>query len=340
MTATAAHAKAQLKIHRIVRMWTVLAIAMGTLATAADFNERVLEAGRLYRQGDYSGAETILIGALKETDSFSPGDPRRAIVLNNLGSVYQYMNRYTQAEQCYRRAVDIEAKLWGTGEDKPFRSTLNLAALYIETGQYEKAERLELRSLAEQPSARRNDGDFARLLLLIGDLEEHQGRYAKAQECDEKALTIFEKLAPDGRQAMETLNGLCVLYQASRRNVDALSYCERSLKIAEGLSNLEPSMQALLQANVGTLQFLVHGSEQAEPFYSKALAVAETGLGPKHPLLGRILLSYADFLERTKRQGQAKQFRRRAKAILAADTDVSRKYSVDLSDLLKGQSRR
>jgi hypothetical protein len=104
------------------------------------------------------------------------------------------------------------------------------------------------------------------------------------------------------------------------------------------MPNLEPSMQALLLANVGTLQFLVHGPAEAEPFFAKALVTAESGLG-RDPLFGQILLSYADLLERTNRKAEAKECRRRAKAILeAASAADSTKYTVDLGDLLRRQS--
>lgn len=324
-----------------IRLWLVLAAAAGAAPAADDFMERLLAAGQLHRQGEYAGAENILLAALKDADNFPPDDPRRAIVLNNLGSVYQYMNRYSQAERCYRRAVEIEEKLPWTVDDKPFRSILNLAALYIEAGQYEKAERLGLRTLAEQLRPRRDNLDFARLLLLLGDLEKLGGEYGKAQEYYEGALVTSENSAEGGSQTVDTLNNLCVLYSQSGRNADALSRCERALRISEGMDHLEPFMQPLLLANVGTLRFLVNGPADAEPFYVKALAVAESRLGQAHPILGRILLSYADLLDRTNRKPEAKRCRRRAGAILdAAPAADLRKYTVGLSDLLKGQSRR
>ena len=288
-----------MKTSSMAMLSTLLLAGASAPAAPDDFTERLLAAQRLFVQADYSGAEKILLEALKEADSFAPYDARRAIVLNNLGSVYQFLDRYGQAERCYRRAVEIEQKIWGTTDDKPFRSLLNLAALYIEAGQYEKAEQLGLYSLAEHQRTQK-DPDFARLLLLLSDLEEHHGRYEKAQEHDERALAIFEMLAPDGRQTMETLNNLCVLYREGGRNAEALSRCERALKIAERVPGLEASMQSLLLANVGTLQFLVHGPAEAEPFYSKALTIADSALGPDHPLFGRILLSYADLLDRTR----------------------------------------
>jgi len=320
-------------------------VLLGVYAAPAapdDIAHRLSAAEQLYREGNYAGAETMLRAVLRDAERFEPDDPRRAIALNNLGAVYHFMNKYQQAESCYRRAVELEATMRWAGNDKPIRSVLNLAGLYIETGRYGKAERLGLRSLAEQePISRRNGTDYAKLLSLLGHLEWGQARYLQAQQYSERALAIYRYVLPEGRETLETLNNLCVLYGESGRSADALSSCEGALRIAERMRNLEPSLHVSLLANVGVFQFLVHGPSDAEPFFNKALFVAENDLVAAHSVVGRILLSYAALLERTSRKTQAKEYRRRAKVILkAASLTDSRKYTVDLDDLLKKSSRR
>jgi tetratricopeptide (TPR) repeat protein len=324
-----------------VLLWASLVAAGIALAAPDDFVQRLLAADQLHRQGDNAGAETILLEELEKADHFGSDNPRKAIVLNNLGSVYHFMDKYQQAEHCYRRAVEIESRLGGTGGDSLIRSVINLAALYIDTGQYAKAERLGLASLAEhQATIVAKSPDFARLLALLGDLEQRRGRYSKAQQYEEDALAIFEELAPDGSQSMVTLNNLCILYGETGRNTDALSYCERALRIAEG-TTVQPFMQASLLANVGALQFVVHGTAKAEPFYKKALAIAENALDRQQTLFAHILLSYAVVLDRTSRKVQAEECRRRAKAILeAASMTDPRKFTVDLGDMRRRSSNR
>jgi len=233
-----------------VLLWVALVAAGIALAAPDDFVQRLLAADQLHRQGDNAGAETILLEELEKADHFGSDNPRKAIVLNNLGSVYHFMDKYQQAEHCYRRAVEIEGRLGGSGGDRLIRSVINLAALYIDTGQYAKAERLGLASLAEhQATIVAKSPDFARLLALLGDLEQRRGRYSKAQQYEEDALAIFEGLAPDGSQSMVTLNNLCILYGETGRNTDALLYCERALRIAALSSRLRttssPEMFAL-----------------------------------------------------------------------------------------------
>jgi tetratricopeptide (TPR) repeat protein len=318
----------------------LLSVGAGS-AVSNDFAQLVREAEQLCRQGDYARAEPILLAALNEADRFGPDDPRRAIVWNNLGSVYHFMNKYPQAERCYRHAVEIEEKLWSGSDERPTRSILNLAALYIETGRYGKAERLGLRSIADhQTASQRTHSDYARLLVLLGDLEWRQGKYSSALEYTERAVAIFEHLPPDGSQIAETLNSLCVLYGQTGCNADALSSCYRALSIGEAGSGLEPSLQASLLANTGTFEFLAGRPADAESLYKRALTVAEDKLGRGHPLLARILLSYAVVLEHTSRKSEAKECRRRAKAILAtASTADQGRYTVDLDDLLRKSPR-
>ena len=94
------------------------------------------------------------------------------------------------------------------------------------------------------------------------------------------------------------------------------------------------SMQALLLANLGTTHLVVRGPWAAEPFYKRALPIADSRLGAAHPLVGRILSCYAVVLKQTQRKAEAKAAERHARAIWQADArnDLGR-FMVDASEL-------
>jgi tetratricopeptide (TPR) repeat protein len=321
----------------IFRMWCIAA-TLGMLYGDSDgFNERLLFAEQLHRQGQYARAATILREALTEAEATDPGGLRVAVVLNNLGSIYHFMNKFGQAETCYRRAINIEAKAWGTVQDKPIRSTLNLAALYIDTGQYAKAEYLGLAALAsrelEPPPPREN---IARLFATLGAIDYGLNRRKSAVQYEEKALAIWEHLSPDGVEAMETLNNLGIMYAADGRNAEALAAFERALAMARKSLSPDDRLRAALLSNAGALHFMEHGAAAAEPFYQLSLSVAEAGLGREHPLVGQVLLSYAVVLQRTRQKTRAKEYKHRGEAILRQASGLDhRKYMVDIHDLLK-----
>ena len=105
----------------------------------------------------------------------------------------------------------------------------NLAVLYIETGQFGKAERLDLRSLTSRASEwKLDDADVAWLLATLGMLEYRRARYAEAERHQEAALAIWERLAPKGRKTAQILNNLGLVQTKTGRHADALSSYERA----------------------------------------------------------------------------------------------------------------
>ena len=192
-----------------------------------------------------------------------------------------------------------------------------MAALYAETDQYAKSDRLELRSVVARASEFGLDhADAAWLLATLGVLEYRRARYADAERDQNAALAISEKVAPNGPATSQILNNLGLIQLRTRRYAEALSSFRRPAAVGEAAMNPDYPMQALLLANLGTTHLLLNGPTEAEPFYTRALALAENRIGTEHPLVGRILSCYAVVLRQTNRKGQAKDIERHAKAIV------------------------
>ena len=96
-------------------------------------------ANRKSGEGDYLQAMKVMRMALAEAEIFGPDDNRVAMTLNNLGTIYQYLGRYTEAEKCYRRSMLIWQKSGNDFQVHIATSLNNLASLYKQTGQYSKA---------------------------------------------------------------------------------------------------------------------------------------------------------------------------------------------------------
>ncbi len=56
---------------------------------------------------------------------------------------------------------------------------------------------------------------------------------------------------------------------------------------------------------------------EAEPLYTRSLAIREKALGPEHPHVAMSLENYAALLQKTKRNAEAARMEVRAKAIRA-----------------------
>jgi tetratricopeptide (TPR) repeat protein len=301
----------------LFRLWFgISATAVCLTAYADDLAISLRTADKLWEAGNKAAAEKLLLNALRATQGVERDGTRRASVLSKLGSAYLSEGRYTAAESCYRRAIDIWKQRAETHEEL-VRAVGNLAVLYLETGQYAKADRLQLRSIVAQFSgSNRESADVSWLLATQGVLDYRCGRYAEAETNQNDALAIAEKLAPLGPEITQILNNLGVVQLRTRRYGAALSSYRRALAIADAAGTVADSTKALLLANLGTAHLMTSGPSYAEPFYVDALASARDSPGSTDLLLGRILWCYAVVLRQTNRNEEAERMERRSTHIL------------------------
>lgn len=320
-------------------LWIAASAGFTPAADQDAFSRRLDECENLHRKGNYGEAEKRLLVLLTETNGPGAAELRKLAVLHNLGSVYHSMSRYLQAEQCYRRALEIEKAAGAAASEFHFQTTVNLASLYIDTGQYPKARRLGLNSLAEsRPLPRRHDASFARLLATLGALEFSQGRLEAAERFELEALKLWGELGPNGVELIEALSNIGYLYMEMGRHAKARVSYERALAIAAVTLPADDPAQIRLLMNAGTFHAVVDGRAEAEPYYRRALAIAQEKLGDEHPVLGSILTSYAVLLESSGQKAQAKQYSRRAQSIRNAhDRTDPGIHTVDIEDLRRNK---
>lgn len=315
--------------------WMAVWAGLSPAAAQDSFSDRLDHSEQLHRQGAYAQAEKQLLALLAEAEVPGAGDLRKVAVLHNLGSVYHSMSNYLQAEHCYRRALEIETAAGAAASEFHFQSTVNLACLYMDTGQYGKVDRMGLHSLAEsRPQSRRKEASFARLLATLGALEFVQGRLDAAERSAFKALKLWEELKPDGVELIEVLSNLGLLYMEMGRYAEARASFDRALAMAGATLSAGNPAQLQLLMNAGTFHAVVDGWATAEPFYRRALAIAQDKLGDEHPVLGSILTSYAVLLESAGQKARAKQYKLRAQSIRFANDRIDpRSHTVDVRDL-------
>ena len=140
---------------------------------------------------------------------------------------------------------------------------------------------------------------------------------------------------------MQVLNNLGAVYAESGRSSEALASYQRALEIGERRVGPDHPELIILLANTGAAHYFAAGPERAEPYYRRALDIGERRLGPQHSLVGKVMLYYAAVLKRMDRKAEAKQYQRRAKAILSAsETTPPGSHTVEFNSLVQGTSKR
>ena len=162
----------------------------------------------------------------------------------------------------------------------------NLAGLYFEIGNYDKALPLyqrafDIREKALGPKC----PIFGSTLNRFGLLYHYMGDYDKALPLYQRALDIFENvLGPQHPVVATTLNNIAGVYLDIRDYKKALPLYYRAFNIQE--KELDPQRSpdiAITLNNIGLLLHYIKDYDGALMFYQKAFEIHEKNLVPKYP---------------------------------------------------------
>jgi tetratricopeptide (TPR) repeat protein len=190
----------------------------------------------------------------------------------------------------------LEAEL---GPQHPSIATTlnNLAALYLEMGEYEKALQLFQRALnIREKVLGTKHLDVAQTLNNLAELYLKTGEYEEALQLFQRALDIREKvLGTKHLDVAITLNNLAALYLKMGNYEKALHFFRRALDVRESTLGPEHTSVATTLNNLATLYLKMGNHEKALSHYKRALDIREKILGPKHPDVATTLNNLAAF---------------------------------------------
>lgn len=172
--------------------------------------------------------------------------PDRAVSWNNLGNACKSLNRYDEAIEAYRRALELDpACPW------PYH---NLAFVYAEQGLYDQAIPLYRRAIEQQPLDRSRavswDG-LANVFTILGRFDEAIEAYQQAIELDpayalpwhslgqihqalgrsEEALTAYQRAIELDPEYAPSRHHLGDLYRALEREGEAVNSYIRAIEL-------------------------------------------------------------------------------------------------------------
>ena len=223
------------------------------------------------------------------------------------------------------------------GVPKPL---ISLTSLYMESGLYDKAERL-LRPWVRNP-VDETDPVSINLLHSFAAVQFTRGKYSEAESLYRRVLKAAEiTFGPQSQEVAYTLNNLSMLLVRTGRSKEVGPHLEQALAIWESTLAPDHPHVARALANLAAFYCSTGKHSTAEPLFRRALAIAESSLGPENRLVAKILSEYALLLRKTKRKDEAKVLETRSHAIRQshAPEDLGRQ-TVDLRDLLTSRDDR
>ena len=187
--------------------------------------------------GDRAAAERALEAAIAIAEGTADGSPALALALARLGEIKHLDGKQGEAEQLFRRALEINER--ALGQEHPDLVVLlnDLSRLYLKRGAHSEAEPLLLRLHAIKRAKGEDHPEVATVLASLASVKQALGLYDAAEQLWRRVLDIRERtLAPHHfsiATALEHLGDTCAargkLNEALRHRLRALAMREMTL---------------------------------------------------------------------------------------------------------------
>lgn len=267
-----------------------LAIVVMGLAAAESPQEEATrlnnEAARLANVGKYDDAERSYRAALsiKSVDNFT-----QAKVSDNLAVLYQALDRFPDAEQMYRRALELRRKSSPPASPEIAHSMNDLAQIYWTEGRYWEARNL-LSDAVKLEEAHPDDPKLPLILNNLAVIQTDFHEYRKAEELLRRTLSACEDLhGPGSIEFAIALNNLAQVLESQKDYAQASPIFQKAVGILENLGPRAARDLAGTLANLGHMYHQQNRNEEAERTELRALALADSNPPLDAPLRATIL---------------------------------------------------
>lgn len=289
------------------------------LADQPGVQARMLHAiGAVYEAlGQYDKSQRTFEEALQLLEqTVGPEDAAVARSLNILGNVLRVQGNYARAETVLTRAAEIYAQTTSLPRSRGDVAN-NLGALYLETGQFKRADSLLVSAvrLYEEAFGPR-DTLLANSLSNLGAVYLSQGLLSKAESTLTRSLSIRqERLPPNHPDLADVLNNLGATYWFQGAYERAEPFYRQALEIYERSLGHDHMSTGSALNNLGETYWKMGDLVQAESFLRRALETKIRAVGPEHLTVSSTLTTLANVLRDGGSSTEADALYRRALTI-------------------------
>ncbi len=262
---------------------------LGKYKEAESFYDEMLEIVRRERGEDYIRSYPLL--------------------MCNLARVYSAQGRYREAEQLFRKTLEIAE--WGAEHRWRLVYTADLADMYRDQGRYGEAEPMLAKILEAQ---RRQLGNGHKITLIsmynLGRVYTAQRSYEKAEGLLKEGLKLGrQQLREEHPATLRFVNALAVLYAKRGNDVEAERFFKEALQGRH--KELGPDHPETLETknDLGVLYKMQGKYEDAQRLLHEAVDGRTEKLGPQHPHTLASLRNLIDLYEAWGEPKEAEKWR-------------------------------
>lgn len=270
---------------------------------------------------DVTVMETLNAAVSKIEKSFANQPEIEAAVREAIGMTYVQLERYKEAEQLLKQALEIRQSFLGEKHLDTMRSYKALGSFYIELGKLDEAEALTRKSLslARKLLGNRHEqvGDsllnLAGIVVLRGDLDEAESMYRKV-------LSIWKK-DQDHLGVAWASSSLAGLLVKKEEYEEAEVLYQKALRIFREKEGAEYPMVATILHGLALLKKERDDCEAALSLLAEAIKIAEKSLGRKDISYINFVVTYGECLTNLKQYKEAENQLLSAYSVLKSRLD-------------------
>ncbi len=245
--------------------------------------------------GNYRAAEENYKQAIALLGA-SDGDGNAGILTDNLAALYGMTDRFEEAEQQHKRALQLLEQALGREHREVGTAAANFGALLSEAGRFAEAEPLLRRALAIAEA--QSPQDLVRIAITLDNIAgmlRAMSRMDEALSHQQRATELFEKALPASHPTVaQTRNNLGRLLLDMGRPAEAEAQLLRSLESTEGVYGEGHAIVSATVANLGVAHIATKQYDKARAELNRALRGLERSFGATHTRLTDTLVPLAE----------------------------------------------
>lgn len=205
--------------------------------------------------------------------------------LNSIACVKLAQGNYEDAEELYRKALEIDEHTIGRNHPYFATSLSNLADALGPQGKYEQAEKLYLEALEiNKKTTGCNHPDFAGRINNLGALYRRQKKYEQAEDLFRQTLEICDLTV--GREHPNyaiTLTNLAVVQEDQEKYEEAAKHYTQALDLGKKTIGEDHPDYATRLNNFACLYVKMERIKEARAMVEQAFRIFTDRFGPNHP---------------------------------------------------------
>jgi eukaryotic-like serine/threonine-protein kinase len=241
---------------------------------------------------------TLLDRGVQEAESLNNDPEVQAELYGTLGSIYQKLGKYDQADSLLQKALNQRKSLFGPDSPQVAESVVALGLLRSDQARLDAAEKLVREGLEiDKRRLPSNHPAFVKTLLAFGKILAERGSYDEALQTLNEAVKIESAPGVAPSDLASSLSALAdAQYMAGHYDLSDSLY-RRALEINRRLYGPRHPLVSEELGNLGSIQQDLGYYQKAEAFDRQALDIDRAYYGEESPttakslrMLGRALL--------------------------------------------------